>query len=242
MITLEEYQKIDQMDTKLWNIGFIDSFGEDFYIDEELDGSDEAKLEVLEEDNCRILHNTEALRENPDLLIEDNTVYFAFGGSAEDFMESMIRNTGIYETSATFFLYDMITNRFCSQQLDSGELNTGWIWLEQEWFPDDFPEDNEDFLDYLYNYQSMTDELEDMNEDDAIKEFKNITAKYHFYEKFGVNDNNHYFSEKLTNDLPDEFTIENENYKVHSQIKERLIFLRQNGLEKFDEWIEEQGI
>ena len=30
MITLEEYQKIDQMDTKLWNIGFIMGFAQDF--------------------------------------------------------------------------------------------------------------------------------------------------------------------------------------------------------------------
>ena len=239
-MNLEEYQKIDEMDTKLWNIGFYREFACDF----EYDGwqeFDDNVLHGLDEPNIRILHSLDVVREFPNLLPE-NLLFFAFGGSAEDFMEKMLRNSSACGFSGTFITYDMIRQRFCHQHVDNGELDTGWVWLEQEWFPDDFPEDNEDFLDYLYNYQSMTDELEDMNEDDAIKEFKNITDKYHFYEKFGVNDNNHYFSEKLTNDLPYEFTIENENYKVHSQIKERLIFLRQNGLEKFDEWIEGQGI
>ena len=246
MITFEEYQKIDQMDTKLWNIGFIMGFAQDFE-DEGWTDVEENFLEGMDQNNIRILHSETALRDSPNLLPEDingwdNQLYFAFGGSADDFMESMIENSGIYEFGAGFIVFDMITKRFCTQSVDSGELNTGWIWLEQEWFPDDFPEDNEDFLDYLYNYQSMTDELEDMNEDDAIKKFKNITDKYHFYEKFGVNDNNHYFSEKLTNDLPDEFTIENGKYKIHSNIKERIIFLRENGLEKFDEWIKKEGI
>ena len=61
-------------------------------------------------------------------------------------------------------------------------------------------------------------------------------------DSYGFNDDNHYKSEKLDSDLPDEFTLDNGKYKIHSNIKERIIFLRENGLEKFDEWIKKEGI
>jgi len=244
MITFEEYQKIDQMDTKLWNIGFIMGFAQDFE-DEGWTDVEENFLEGVDQNNIRILHSETALRDSPNLLPEDingwdNQLYFAFGGSADDFMESMIENSGIYEFGAGFIVFDMITKRFCTQSVDSGELDTGWVWLERENFKiyphgDVYEDEEEAFLDHLVG------EL-DVDEEDAKKELENITDKYHFYEKHGLNDDNHYKSEKLENDLPDEFTIENGKYKIHSNIKERIIFLRENGLEKFDEWIKKEGI
>ena len=242
MITLEEYQKIDEMDTKLWNIGFITGFAEDFE-DEGWTDVEENFLNGMDQNNIRILHSGTALREFPNLLPEDNwmnQLYFSFGGSADDFMESMIENSGIYEFGAGFIVFDMITKRFCTQSVDSGELDTGWVWLERENFQiyphgDVYEDEEAAFLDHLVG------EL-DMDEEDAKKELENITDKYHFYEKHGLNDDNHYKSEKLDNDLPDEFTIENGKYKIHSNIKERIIFLRENGLEKFDEWIKKEGI
>ena len=243
MITLEEYQKIDQMDTKLWNIGFITGFAEHLdFEDEGWTDREEDFLKGMDENNIRILHSETALREYPNLLPRDiddsnNQLYFAFGGSADDFMESMIENSGIFEFAAEFIVYDMITKRFCTQSVDSGELDTGWVGYDKQEGVvfTEFENENEAFLDYLVGGL-------DMDEEDAKKELENITDKYHFYEKYGLNDDNHYKSEKLDNDLPDEFTLDNGKYKIHSNIKERIIFLRENGLEKFDEWIKKEGI
>ena len=239
MITLEEYQKIDEMDTKLWNIGFIWGFAEDFE-DEGWTDEEENFLKGMDENNIRILHSETALREFPNLLPEDdgmNQLYFAFGGSADDFMETMIDNSGIYEFGAGFVVFDMITKRFCTQTVYSGELDTGWVWYDKSegLLFTEFENENEAFLDYLVSSLGM-------DAKDAKKELENITDKYHFYEKYGFNDDNHYKSEKLDSDLPNEFTIENGKYKIHSNIKERIIFLRENGLEKFDEWIKKEGI
>lgn len=243
MITLKEYQKIDQMDTRLWNIGFIIGFAPDFE-DEGWTEVEESFLEGMNQENIRFLHSIESLRESPNLLPEDingwdNQLYFAFGGSADDFIESMIENSGIFEFGAGFIVFDLMTKRFCTQSVESGELDTGWVWLERENFQiyphGDVYEDEEDaFLDHLIGELNM-------NKEEAKKELENIADKYHFYEKYGLN-NNHYMSEKLDSDLPNEFTIENERYKIHSKIKDRIIFLRENGLEKFDEWINNEGI
>ena len=106
-MNLEEYQKIDEMDTKLWNIGFYREFACDF----EYDGwqeFDDNVLHGLDEPNIRILHSLDVVREFPNLLPE-NLLFFAFGGSAEDFMEKMLRNSSACGFSGTFITYDIET-------------------------------------------------------------------------------------------------------------------------------------
>jgi hypothetical protein len=188
------------------------------------------------------LHSLDALKEAPNLLPDQN-LFFAFEGTSEDFIEQMLRNSSIYGFSGTFITYDILRQRFCHQHIDNGELDTGWIWLEKEWFPEDFDEisDGEEFLDYIFNYQDMTDELEQINESNVNENYEGIQSKNHFFEKYGINENNHYFSEKFSNDLPESFSIENEAYNLNPEVKERLTFLIENSSEKFDEWIKEQG-
>ena len=230
------------MSTKKWNIGFNREFAVDF----EYDGwrqIDDNILDGLDEPNIRILHSLDALKEAPNLLPDQN-LFFAFEGTSEDFIEQMLRNSSACDFGGTFITYDMIRQRFCHQHIDNGELDTGWVWLEKEWFPQDFDEilDDDEFLDYIYNYQDLTGELKNINQENIKENYKSIKDKHHFFEKYGVNENNHYFSEKFTNDLPETFTIENEKYNLNATLKERLTFLRKNSLEKFDEWIIEQGI
>lgn len=230
------------MDKKKWNIGFYREFAVDF----EDDGwrqIDDNILDGLDEPNIRILYSLDALKKAPNLLPDQN-LFFAFEGTADDFIEQMLRNSSNCGFSGTFVTYDVERRRFCHQHLDNGELDTGWIWLENEWFPEDFDEisDGEEFLDYVYNYQDMTDELKQITESNSNELFEGIQNKNHFFEKYGINENNHYFSEKISDALPDSFNIENESYNINSQTKERFQYLLENGIEKFEDWIEDKGI
>ena len=126
------------MDKKKWNIGFYREFAVDF----EYDGwrqIDDNILDGLDEPNIRILHSLDALKEAPNLLPDQN-LFFAFEGTSEDFIEQMLRNSSACDFGGTFITYDMIRQRFCHQHIDNGELDTGWVWLEKEWFPQDFDE------------------------------------------------------------------------------------------------------
>ena len=88
----------------------------------------------------------------------------------------------------------------------------------------------------------MTDKLKNINQENVEEIYESIENKVHFFEKYGINANNHYFSKKFSGDLPDSFTIENTTYNLNSEIKERFNYLLENGDEKFDDWIGEQGV
>ncbi len=259
------------MSEKNWSIGFYEEFAVDF--DFELKDTEDYGwkewfdnvLDGLDEPDIRVLHSLDAVKERPDLLpsvsnkygIADRNLYFAFEGSADDFMEQMLRNSSACGFSGTFITFDNTRQRFCHQHIYDGELDTGWVWLEKEWFPQDFDEicDAEEFLDYIDNYRDLTgefgsadaapdstDKLNNINQENVEEVYESIKDKVHFFEKYGVNANNHYFSKKYTDDLPDSFTIENCTHNLNSKIKERFNYLLENGIEKFDEWIEKQGI
>ena len=250
------------MSQKNWSIGFYEEFAVDFDY-EHKDSEDygwqkifDNVLDGLDEPEIRVLHSLDAVRERPDLLPE-RSLYFAFEGSSDDFMEQMLRNSSVCEFSGTFITYDNTRQRFCYQHIDNGELDTGWVWLEKEWFPEDFEEisDAEEFLDYIDNYRfttdefgsadtapDLTDKLKNINQENVEEIYESIENKVHFFEKYGINANNHYFSKKFSGDLPDSFTIENTTCNLNSEIKERFNYLLENGDEKFDDWIGEQGV
>ena len=60
--------------------------------------------------------------------------------------------------------------------------------VRKEWFPEDFDgiSDGEEFLDYIYNYQDMTEELEQINESNSNEIFGDINSKNQFFEKYGI--------------------------------------------------------
>ena len=103
-----------------WSLGFYREFAVDF----DLDGwteFDENILEGLDETNIKILHSLEAPK-SPNLLPEQN-LFFAFEGTAEDFVEQVLRNSSINGFSGTFVTYDIERKRFCHQHIDNGELD-----------------------------------------------------------------------------------------------------------------------
>ena len=88
----------------------------------------------------------------------------------------------------------------------------------------------------------MTEELEQINESNSNEIFGDINSKNQFFEKYGINENNHYLSEKISDGLQDSFNIENETYSINSQIKKRFQYLIANGAGKFAEWIENEEV
>ena len=78
----------------------------------------------------------------------------------------------------TFVTYDIERKRFCHQHIDN-EVDSGWIMLEKEWFLEDLDgiSDGEEFLDYIYNYQDMTEELEQINESNSMKSLGILIVK-----------------------------------------------------------------